>query len=344
MDESGGFAREIVAFARSFLKDRGLSGEETVYLPLPGDGSKRLFWRVLPRESGFSCILMMNPPKDDISRRENLAYLKIGCHLFKKEVPVPEIYRFDLERGWFIMEDKGESCLQDRVKNDKERVHLYKRVVEALLHLQIEGAKGFDRAWTCQTEQYDRWVMRRYESDYFKEAFLTTYLGHIRNWSELEESFEHLADEAVGAGARFFLHRDFQSRNIMVTGGRIGIIDWQGGRLGPLGYDLASLLIDPYVDLEEEEKDQVYHHYLQLMKSEQPLEANTFERYYPYLAIQRNLQIIGAFSFLTKVRKKTSFEVYLSPALRSLRRLLDKLGDPKLSRLKTLAETLKSTQ
>lgn len=330
------------AFVRSFLKGKGHAGKEPLYLLLPGDGSKRKFWRVISRDSGFSCIFMMNPPGDDISRRENLAYLKIGCHLYKREVPVPEIYLFDLDEGWFIMEDKGDTSLQDRVRNDKNRVQLYKKVVEILLHLQIEGAEGFDRGWTCQTEQYDQSVMRRYESDYFRDAFLKGYLGLVQDWTYLEDPFDYLADKAAGGEARFFLHRDFQSRNIMVSGGRIGIVDWQGGRLGPPGYDLASLLIDPYVNLEEEEKEQVYHHYLRLLEKEQPLEADSFKRSYPYLAIQRNLQIIGAFGFLTKVRGKAYFEVYLPPALRSLTRILRKVRDPKLRRLKALAETLKS--
>lgn len=342
MDESGPFVWETETFLKSFLRDRGLSWEETVSLPLAGDGSMRFFWRILSRTPGFSCILMTNPPKDDLSRRENLAYLKIGCHLFQKEVPVPEIYRFDLDKGWFILEDKGAISLQDRAKSDKARVQLYKRVVEVLLHQQLFGAKGFDRAWTCQTEEYDRVVMRRYESGYFRDAFLKGYLGLEKDWAYLEGSFDHLAEEAAKACPRFFLHRDFQSRNIMITGDRIGIIDWQGGRLGPLGYDLASLLIDPYVDLSDEEKAEVFEYYLGILRSEQPDETEIFLRTYPYLAIQRNLQIIGAFSFLTKVRGKTSFERYLSPALCSLRHLLKELEDPKLRRLRELADTLKS--
>ena len=72
--------------------------------------------------------------------------------------------------------------------------------------------------------------MRQYESDYFREAFLGRYLGWTGPVSELDRAFDHMAARASRAGAGFFLHRDFQSRNILVTGDRIGFVDWQGGR------------------------------------------------------------------------------------------------------------------
>jgi len=118
-----------------------------------------------------------------------------------------------------------------------------------------------------------------------------------------------------------------------------GILDWQGARLGPLSYDLASLLIDPYVDLSEHEKKHLYHQYLLLLKEYRSEWIEPFQKYFPYLAIQRNLQILGAFSFLTRVQAKTYFEGYISPALKSLYRLLDELADPKLSYLTDLVRS-----
>jgi len=330
-------AEGLKAFVREFL------GEPGSFIPIAGDGSKRSFWRVGDSHSPLSFIAMENAPTDDFSKRENAAYLNIGKHLRKKGLPLPEIHRVDLNRGWFLMEDLGDVSLQTACERAKERISLYAPVVEILFQQQTRGSEGFDTAWTCQTEIYDRQVMRRYEVDYFKGAFLGAYLGFQKEWPELEGSFEHLIEEASKAEKRFFLHRDFQSRNIMIAGEKIGILDWQGGRLGPLAYDLASLLIDPYTRLPAPEKEEIYNTYLQLLGREQPHRLASFQQSFPYLAIQRNLQILGAFSFLSKVRGKTYFEDYIPGALTSLRDLLEASKDPKLSSLKDLVNSLQDS-
>jgi aminoglycoside/choline kinase family phosphotransferase len=283
---------------------------------------------------------MENLPIDDISRRENLAYLLIGKHLYQKGLPVPEIYRVDLANGWFILEDMGDRDLQTIVSHQTDRIPIYEKIIEILFRLQIEGSEDFNTQWCYQTERYDRFVMRRYESDYFRDAFLCNYLGLKKDWPELEGPFNHLAETSSMADDCFFLHRDFQSRNIMVSDTKTGILDWQGGRFGPLSYDLASLLIDPYTNLSSHERDKIYQIYLLLLKDYQPKWIDPFKRDFPYLAIQRNLQILGAFSYLTKVQKKPYFETYIPTALRSLHSLLDELGDGKLSPLKDLLTSL----
>ena len=240
------------------------------------------------------------------------------------------------------MEDMGTISLQQYVSSTENPLPIYKKVLEHLFRLQIEGAKDFDTAWCCQTKKYDYTVMRRYEADYFKDAYLCGYLGLKKEWSELETSFDHLAETASRAEARFFLHRDSQSRNIMISKEKIGIIDWQGGRLGPLGYDLAALLIDPYAGLSLQQREDLYQSYIHLIKEHNFNWIDSFEIYYPYLAIQRNLQILGAFSFLTKVRIKRYFEAYIPPALKTLHDLLNQLNDPKLSPLRDLITNLQA--
>jgi aminoglycoside/choline kinase family phosphotransferase len=330
----------LVTFIETWLNEKGLPYQGFEAHRLPGDGSKRTFWRIRPFRSERSYIAMENTPSDDFSRRENLAYAMIGKHLLEKGLPLPKIYRYDLGHGWFALEDMGPTSLQVVASRQKDRAELYEKIVEILFRLQIEGSEGFDPAWTCQTERYNRVVMRRYESDYFKNAFLGHYLGLRRERPELEGSFDHLADTASRADSRFFLHRDFQSRNIVMTEDRIGILDWQGGRLGPLGYDLASLMIDPYTALAGEERKGVYRCYLELLRDYQPRWMDSFEKYFPYLAIQRNLQILGAFSHLSKVQGKAYFEAYISPSFRSLAGLLDELNDRRLSPLQNLCRSL----
>ena len=325
-----------------FLKQRNQSTEDLCFERLPGDGSKRIFWRITAREPGISFIAMANPPANGAARRENYAYLMIGRHLRTRGAPLPKIYKHDLKMGWFIMEDMGYMSLQDVVASNDDPLPVYEKVLEHLFHLQIECVAGFDPKWCCQTERYDRTVMLKYEAHYFRSAFLGRYLGLKGDRSELEPAFCHLAETASNAGCGFFLHRDFQSRNIMLSKGNVGIIDWQGGRLGPLGYDLASLIIDPYTHLSLEQKNSVYLHYLALIKEHHPERVASFERYYPYLAIQRNLQILGAFSFLTTVMNKTYFEAYIPEALRTFDGLLHDVHDKEISPLKDLIADLRS--
>lgn len=322
---------KLHVYFKAFIEDIGHSNDHIDVRSIPSDGSQRLFWRISVGQPDISFIAMENPPDNDFAKRENLAYLEIGKHLLKKGLPVPEIHRFDLNRGWFVLDDFGDNNLQETASSSEDRISLYKKVVEVLFRLQTLGKEGFDTAWCCQTKTYDQVVMRRYESDYFQKSFLHTYLGLKSDWPELEAPFDHLAETSSKADSRFFLHRDFQSRNIMISKERIGIIDWQGGRLGPLAYDLASLLIDPYTQLSRNERDQAYQHYVFLLNEYRGGSVDLFKKSFPYLAIQRNLQILGAFSYLSK--EKPFFNAYISPSLKSLRHLLDELNDPKLSPL-----------
>lgn len=329
-------------FIKLFLKEKGLPFTKITIHSMAGDGSNRLFQRIIPSNSAPSFVFMENFPSNPYLNRENIAYLMIGKHLFQKGIPVPEIYRYDLNKGLFILEDMGDKNLQDISINDKNRLFLYEKALDILFKFQIEGAEGFDTGWCCQTKKYDSFVMRRYESDYFRESFLTDYLGVKSDWPELEAPFNYLSNIASNADNNHLLHRDFQSRNIMVNNERLGIIDWQGARLGPLSYDLASLIIDPYVNLSANERNQVYEQYLSLIKKYYPLWVESFEKYFPYLAVQRNLQIIGAFSYLSKVQGKKYFETYIPAAIHSLDRILDELADSRLSLLTNLVHSIAS--
>lgn len=323
----------IHEFIRTFLDRKRLPCNHITYNPMAGDGSKRLFSRIMPSGTGQSFVVVENKPVTDHLKKENFAYLMIGKHLFGKGLPLPEIYDYDLDNGWFILEDLGDVKLQDEILRCDDSTRLLEDVIELLFKLQICGIEGFKKEWCCQTEKYDHFVMRRYESDYFRDSFLTGYLEIKSEWPELEAPFNHLSEIASMADSNYFLHRDFQSRNIMIRNDKIGILDWQGSRTGPLAYDLGSFLLDPYTSLPVQEKKRLYEKYLSLLKGYDASLTVAFERYFPYLAIQRNLQILGAFSYLTKVLGKTYFKDYIPSAVKSLYLLLDELMDPKLSSL-----------
>ncbi|HUU40743.1 MAG TPA: phosphotransferase [Desulfatiglandales bacterium] len=325
---------ELKEFFKSYLANIGVEDEGFTWSRLGGDGSNRIFYRL--SNNKYSFIIMEHPPAVKNAEKENISYLKIGKHLLSRGIPVARIYKYDLKYGWFIMEDLGERNLQEVTLNSNNLIEIYKKVVELLVEIQLEGREGFDTDWCYQTKRYDEFVMKRLESDYFLTYFLKGFLELKQDLSALRRSFEYLAQHASLANNDFFLHRDFQSRNIMINGDNIGIVDWQGGRLGPLQYDLASLLIDPYVGLENNHRAILYDYYLKLIEGRIPGISDSFIRYYPYLAIQRNLQILGAFSYLGKIQGKKWFLSYIPPALKSLDGLLESIDETELYPLKKL--------
>ena len=108
----------------------------------------------------------------------------------------------------------------------------------------------------------------------------------------------------------------------MIKDGQVRCIDFQGGRFGPLAYDLASLLLDPYAGLPETTQEHLRLVYLEALQDLIPYDAEQFQHEYVFLALQRNLQILGAFSFLSQVRQKSFFAQFISPALSTLGALL----------------------
>ncbi|MDM7919953.1 MAG: hypothetical protein QUS12_12405 [Methanosarcina sp.] len=201
---------ETSDFIKSFLKESGLPGCNYSVSPLAGDGSKRLFQRLKPAGGGHSYIFMQNPPNDEFLKRENYAYLKIGNHMLSKGLPIPQIIKHDLGKGFFILEDMGDLTLQEVVLKGSRRIELYEDVIEILLKLQVEGREGFDISWCCQTPYYDAALMREKEAWYFRDAFLRDYINKDIDLSILDESFEHIISLAEKADKGFLLYRDFQ--------------------------------------------------------------------------------------------------------------------------------------
>ncbi|KPJ98221.1 MAG: hypothetical protein AMJ60_09055, partial [Desulfobacterales bacterium SG8_35] len=183
------------------------------------------------------------------------------------------------------------------------------------------GSVHFDRKWSWDSQRYDKKLMLEKESGYFMQAFCQDMLG-MKNFSaELIDEFKKLAAHAARQPAVYFLHRDFQSRNLMVRNGEIRVIDFQGGRLGPLGYDLASLLIDPYAKIPDEIQQELQDHYVEHLCT-YGLDDLFFLKGYKSLALQRNLQILGAFAFLSGQKQKNFFQQFILPATLSLQHLL----------------------
>lgn len=318
--------------------DRGSIG----LVELHPDGSSRRFLRVTsPSLPGMLAVAPARGQELEVSESE--ATWNIGRHLAKKGLPVPRLIGRDRGKGIVLFEDLGDVKLYDCMTGEgehgcggQEKRAFYRSAVEALVTLQIEGSDGFDSTWCWDTPRYDQKLMVERESLYFYNSFWRDMLG-MQEEEEIKEEFLDIARQA-DSGRDFFLHRDYQSRNLMVTDGKIRVIDFQGGRLGPLGYDLASLLIDPYVALSAEFQEEMVQHYTNTLIGAYGLDVSDFQYTYPYLSLQRNLQIIGAFSFLSLKKGKRFFAQFLSPSLNMLQERLNHAQFSSYTRLRSCVD------
>lgn len=285
--------------------------------PLAGDGSDRRWYRLTA--GPFRLVAADHGIRPSPAVCEADAFVAIGEHLQGCGVSVPRIVRHDAFAGLVVEEDVGDLSLQAHVAGcaPAARRRTYRQVMELLAHMSLRGAEGFDPAWAWQTPRYDRELILERECRYFQRAFLEAYAPDLAAGEDLEPGFHYLAAAIPGEAPEGFLHRDFQSRNIMVHGRRLVVIDYQGGRLGPPAYDLASLLIDPYVDLPLGEREALLADFLERHGAgRRPRRAA--ERLYRRCALARNLQILGAFGFLSRQKGKRQFEAYIPAAVRSL--------------------------
>ena len=324
--------KQIIEITRKLLDEKGLdSGSDPHGIEvLAGDGSQRQFYR-LQFDNGLSMVAILPSADQKQGMEEAYSSWSIGNHLYSKGIPVPELISFDSQTGLILTEDLGDVRLHEyvceRKKKDRaDTYQTYRKVVQELVKMQVLGSRNFDGAWCWQTRRYDRQLMLERESGYFVDAFCNKFLNIHTEIPALQAEFKNIADQAAGAPADFFLHRDFQSRNIMIKDGKIQFIDYQGGRFGPLGYDLASLLIDPYVGLKKEFQEDLLAFYIAELENYINFDPEKFRWEYVHLAVQRNLQILGAFAFLGKQRGKDFFLPFIPPALFSLQDLLNDIS------------------
>jgi hypothetical protein len=297
--------------------------------PIEKGGSGRKFWRV--RTGGDSCILV----RYTLDRADNAGYADIARFLSRVGVRVPEIFLHDPVEGVMVMEDVGsEDLFSFRNAPWPERRRLYELTLDqiALLHTRAHLADG------CPTLQppFDE-ALYTWEQDYFIEHCLGRHFGmsesdiaaHV-NRTRLREIAAQLAAEP-----RCLVHRDFQSQNVMIRDGQPAFIDFQGLRPGLAQYDLASLLLDPYVGLPASERDALFAHYTAIVRPENP---DHFRALYDLCAMQRLMQALGAYGKLGHADGRTHFLAHIPAAISLLREVLARI--PAVERLGSLLARL----
>jgi len=298
------------------------SGEEvSAFVPLAASGSNRLYFRI----HGASQVALgvYNP-----DRRENDAFVYLASHLASQGLPVPVVLAKELAKDIYLVSDLGDVTLYSLISKDRqgrqdlsgETKDLYRKVVNLLPAIQIDGASGLDYSICYPRSSFDEQSMW-WDLNYFKYYFVKL-AGISFDEQKLEEDFKTLIDFLLSAGPDYFLFRDFQSRNIMIYRGEPVFIDFQGGRKGALQYDLASLLFDGKADLSTDFRQELLEQYKVALAKKAPNAALEFQKFfYPFVYV-RILQAMGAYGFRGFYERKEHFLQSIPYALRNLEFLL----------------------
>jgi aminoglycoside/choline kinase family phosphotransferase len=266
-------------------------------------------------------------------REENVAFLAFSRHFRRHGLPVPEIYGEELNEGAYLEEDLGDITLFDFLSQNRtgveiapQAVEIYRQAVEILPRFQVEAGRDLNYSVCYPRASFDRQSIS-WDLNYFKYYFLR--LAAIPfNEQALEDDFGRLTDFLLSAPHDYFLYRDFQSRNIMLRGGKPYFVDYQGGRKGALQYDIASLLFDAKADLPPELRSQLVEHYLDELSKFIEVDREEFRSYYYAYVYARILQALGAYGFRGFYERKTHFLQSVPYALKNVRWLLHNVKLP----------------
>ena len=291
--------------------------------PLSGSGSNRSYCRM--QADGLS---LMGVTGTDES--ENKAFVTLAAHFRAKGIPVPEVFSVSGDGMSYLQEDLGDVLLADMVASahkkgeiasDETLVNLLCRTMALLPKIQVEGARGLDFSVCYPQPAFDR-SMIMFDLNYFKYCFLKPS-GVEFNEVLLQEDFERFADDLLEDEGETFLYRDFNARNVMVRDGEPYFIDFQGGRRGPVQYDVASFIWQARARYPENLKRRMLDSYLDSLESYMPVDRDVFEERLRLFRLFRTLQVLGAYGFRGLVEHKAQFVVSIPQALADLGQLIE---------------------
>lgn len=319
-------SEDVRAFARAAC------GGDAAIARLAGDASTRSYFRVTPARAAIrgrdSAIIMKLPEPDP-----DPVFLSVCKLLESIGTPVPEIYDADLPRGLVLLEDFGDLMLEQAVRGaDRETwLALYTRAMDIMLDIQLLGTerRGHDDC-VCFSLAFDVEKLM-FEMDFFIENALKIYRRVMfppGAEAALRGEFERLCG-VLSDEPRFLCHRDYHSRNLMVVhGGGLGVIDFQDARMGPLQYDLVSLLHDSYVDMPDDVRSELLATYMDRIRDAVPhFDAARFDFIYNAMLAQRNIKAAGSFAYLDCVRNMGRYLQRFDACLSHVKSALGQLPD-----------------
>jgi hypothetical protein len=279
-----------------------LPGTRREIAPASADASFRRYFRVSldePRFGASTLIAMDAPPPMEDCR----PFVHVARLLGDAGVHAPTVLAQDLERGFLLLTDLGKITYLE-VLDDERAPALYLDAIDALVRWQKASREG-------ELPPYDEKLLRR-ELDLFPDWYLARHLGLTLDASQretLERAFSLLLDNNL-AQPRVYVHRDYHSRNLMLSAPNPGVLDFQDAVHGPITYDLVSLLRDAYVAWDEERQlDWTVRYWERARAASLPVDADfgTFWRDFEWMGVQRQLKVLGIFARLNHRDGKAAY-------------------------------------
>jgi hypothetical protein len=319
-----------------FLRESQLADARARVVPLTGDASDRRYFRILPAGCESFVLALHAGPIDFAT----LPFANVGALMQQIPLPVPGILGHSDELGIVALQDLGDVTLQAHLgaSSPSEHAALYRQAVALVEQLQRRGGELLSDAWLPYRIAFDVEKLT-WELEYFVKNFLEGYRGVALSGparAALAEEWSAIVVE-LAAEPRVLCHRDYHSRNLMLSESRLYIIDFQDARLGPDTYDLVSLLRDSYVDITDRELDELIAYFLALRKTDVAAVPEEFRRRFDLMALQRNLKALGTFGYQTITRRNTVYIQYIPRTLRYARTNLEKYS--RFTRLRELLAT-----
>lgn len=289
--------------------------------PIARAGSNRCYYRL----HGSPTVVGVT----GTSVEENRCFIYLSGHFHARHLPVPRILAASADGVRYLQEDLGTLSLFDALRRGREAAGQYndeeKRLVErtmrCLPHLQIEGAMGLDTDRLLPPATFTK-EAAMFDFNYFKYCFLRTTRVHFDE-VRLQADFEAFAESLAAAPERGFLYRDFQARNVMLKDeGTPFFIDFQGGKAGPLHYDVAAFLWQASARYPQAFRDAMVEAYLDELATLQPVDREGFRSRLRAFVLFRLLQVLGAYGLRGRFERKKHFLDSIPPALDNVRQLL----------------------
>lgn len=281
---------------------REWSGEEAVSIVhLPESGSERKYFRLEGSEK--HAIGVYHPVQE-----ETAAFLSFSAHFRHAGLNVPQVYGIDSTAETYLIEDLGNLSLFSLINSQEEfggqPFRQLQKSLAALIRFQAVAGKTLDYSVCYPRSAFDAQSVM-WDLNYFKYNFLKLHL--LFHEQKLEDDFQRLTGFLLKAPGEYFMYRDFQSRNILIRDDEPWFIDYQGGRRGPLPYDVASLLFQVRARIPDDYREKLESHYcgeLSGLGIDPDLE---FRPYYHGFILIRLLQVLGAYGFRGLIQKRSHF-------------------------------------
>lgn len=287
---------------------------------LPSSGSNRRYYRLVEDDTSIIGV-------HGESREENCAFIELATHFHKQQLNVPKVLAVSSDKMFYIQEDLGDTVLFDTIKAGRntgvfslEEKALLHKTISLLADFQVRGANGLDFSVCYPQPEFNRRSVY-WDLNYFKYNFLKTTEMDFQE-DLLENDFDRLANTLLEDDNSTFMYRDFQSRNVMIVNGEPYFIDFQGGRKGPVYYDVASFLWQAKANFPNELRDELIQTYIQSLKKYFDVNEAHFLIKLRQFVLFRTLQVLGAYGFRGYFEKKPHFIQSIPFALNNLRDLL----------------------